>query len=305
MPDASYEEGHLFLRENLPFERFCEVVKGLEYIQRNLNWFLGDAVLYARRTYGQRGYRAFQGFLRMGFGTQRLESCAWVSDRIPPERRRIGVTWSNHRKVAKLQEGEQERALDAIAGIPADHYAIQFRLMVLGSALRYDVWVPHADLSRAKHFQTNEHLSVRTSLPQLDPGNDAAQEIVSRIDVIWLEHGRGYAAAFEVERTTAVHSGILRLSDLASVAPNVALDMFIVAPAERGPRVISELNRPTFRKEPLALHKRCRLIFFEDLISKIDAVGDLVAAMNGPGFLNIVATSCDRPTAELPDDSDE
>lgn len=188
---------------------------------------------------------------------------------------------------------------------PADHFAIQFRLWALGIALGYDVWVAQSDRTRVRRFGADEKLSLRESLPQLDPGNDDAQETIKRIDVIWLERDGGYAAAFEVERTTAIHSGILRLSDLASVASNVQLDMFIVAPGDRARRVIRELNRPTFRKEPLRLHKRCRLIIFEDLVSEMETLGDRVDMLKGPEFLTRISQECDRPRAVFPDDSDE
>lgn len=188
---------------------------------------------------------------------------------------------------------------------PADHSAIQFRLLALGTALGYDVWIPHGDRSRAMRFSAGEKLSLSESLPPLAPGNRDAQETISRIDVIWLVRAEGYYAAFEVERTTAIHSGILRLSDLASAAPNVKLRMFIVAPDDRARRVIRELNRPTFRKEPLDLHKRCRLITFEDLISETETLGDRVRMLKGPEFLTSISKECDRPTAEFPEDSDE
>lgn len=43
----------------------------------------------------------------------------------------------------------------------------------------------------------------------------ARGDAVRLIDVIWLEKGARMAAAFEVEHSTSLHSGIVRMLDLA------------------------------------------------------------------------------------------
>jgi hypothetical protein len=44
-------------------------------------------------------------------------------------------------------------------------------------------------------------------------------DTIERIDVLWLD-GRSIARAFEVEHTTAVYSGLLRMADLLALIPN-------------------------------------------------------------------------------------
>jgi hypothetical protein len=58
------------------------------------------------------------------------------------------------------------------------------------------------------------------------------------IDVLWLQ-GEAIVAAFEVEHTTTIYSGLLRMADLVSMQPNLKLDLFIVAPDERREYVFS------------------------------------------------------------------
>lgn len=106
-PDVSQEEGRLILRDGLPFERFEEIVQSLEYIQRNLNWYIGDALAYGERTYGEECYQAFSGFERMGFGIERLRQCGWVAERVLPSTRIPALSWSHHRAVAALPEPQQ------------------------------------------------------------------------------------------------------------------------------------------------------------------------------------------------------
>jgi hypothetical protein len=78
------------------------------------------------------------------------------------------------------------------------------------------------------NFQDIPHL--RRELPrQFD---DVTNRTIELIDVLWLQ-GDAIIAAFEVEHTTAIYSGLLRMSDLVSMQPNIKIDLFMVAPDQR------------------------------------------------------------------------
>lgn len=68
---------------------------------------------------------------------------------------------------------------------------------------------------------------------------------IEQIDVLWLK-GRAIKRAFEVEHTTSVYSGILRMADLLALQPNMDIRLHIVAPIERREKVFQELLRPVF-----------------------------------------------------------
>lgn len=70
-------------------------------------WWLGDWSLYGEQAYGE---EAEQGLDRLGH-TWRIH--AWVAKKIPPERRRLALSWSHHREVARLVELEADLLLDA------------------------------------------------------------------------------------------------------------------------------------------------------------------------------------------------
>ena len=55
---------------------------------------------------------------------------------------------------------------------------------------------------------------------------------IEQIDVIWLK-GRSIVRAFEVEHTTSVYSGLLRMADLLALQPNMNINLHIVAPDNR------------------------------------------------------------------------
>jgi hypothetical protein len=54
--------------------------------------------------------------------------------------------------------------------------------------------------------------------------------------------------AFEIESISSIYSGILRMSDLISMQPNLNIPLYIVAPDDRRYKVFKEVNRRTFSK---------------------------------------------------------
>lgn len=84
----------------------------------------------------------------------------------------------------------------------------------LGLSSGFDVWVASNDQGR--HWQGGKlGDGCLTSLP---PAMAAARgmEAVRLIDIIWIGKASGQAvAAFEVEHSTSIYSGIVRMLDLA------------------------------------------------------------------------------------------
>jgi len=137
------------------------------------------------------------------------------------------------------------------------HRELVWKLIQLGRNLGCDVWV--ASDERGRSYDGNEFVDhVLAEFPNvgLDP---ESRERVRTIDVLWIR-GRGVIAAFEVEVTTSIYSGLLRMSDLVALSPNTSIDLFIVAPDERATKVRSEILRPTFEAFDPPLRGRCRYI---------------------------------------------
>src|SRR5207253_5182495 len=88
---------------------------------------------------------------------------------------------------------------------------------------------------------------------------------IQEIDVLWLR-GRAIVRAFEVEHTTSIYSGLLRMADLLALQPNMDIKLHIVAPAERRQKVFQEIQRPVFsllEKGPLA--ESCSYLSYESV----------------------------------------
>jgi len=155
-----------------------------------------------------------------------------------------------------------------------EHHATQALLVKLGRKLGRDVWVAKNDRAKlAAASDPAEASSILASLPRLS-GNSRVQNTIELIDVLWLRNG-DCEAAFEVECTTSVYSGLLRMSDLVTLQPNIATRMYIVAPEARRDKVRAEILRPTF-SEALTrpLHRICRFLSIEKL-KQLEAVPDI------------------------------
>jgi hypothetical protein len=153
------------------------------------------------------------------------------------------------------------------------HTEIQYQLMTLGAEMGFDIWVARNDRSRSWNGKVLGELpQVIDELPT--QFNEATNRTIELIDVLWLK-GNSIASAFEVECTTSVYSGLLRMSDLLALQPNIDIKLFLVAPDERREKVKQEILRPTFslREKPLA--EVCGFIGFGKLTEKLDGIRKL------------------------------
>jgi hypothetical protein len=130
---------------------------------------------------------------------------------------------------------------------------------------------------------------MRNELPrQFD---EVTSKTIEFIDVLWLQ-GDAIIAAFEVEHTSAIHSGLLRMSDLISMQPNIRINLYIVAPDQRREKVFNEINRPTFAKLKPPLPRICKFISYSELKKEIEQIGDRAKYMKYE-FIEEIAESCE------------
>lgn len=102
----------------------------------------------------------------------------------------------------------------------------------------------------------------------------ATLKTIENIDVIWLDR-RSIAHAFEVEHTTAIYSGLLRMADLLAMQPRMNIALHIVAPIERREQVRREIVRPVFSvMEGGSMAERCSYLSY-DAVDKILAQPNL------------------------------
>lgn len=155
---------------------------------------------------------------------------------------------------AKAEKAAKARHQDVIAEQKeeSEHTQIQYLLIQIGRSLGYQVYVARNDRHRSCEGQRFSLLTVPT-LPSFEA--EVVQEVrdtISLIDVIWLDAQTGeIVSAFEVEKSTSIYSGILRLEDLARSlqSESCACHLYLVAPNSREKEVMAQLARPAFKHD--------------------------------------------------------
>ncbi|MCO7125327.1 hypothetical protein NIE88_06050 [Sporolactobacillus shoreicorticis] len=148
------------------------------------------------------------------------------------------------------------------------HSEMQYHLARLGWSLGYHVWIAQNDHKR----EYNGKKLGEYSLPAL-PLTDLSKSVfdtVSLIDVLWLNQDDQIISGFEVEKSTSIYSGILRLYDL-SLSVGQACRLFLVAPDKREKEIKAQLMRPSFVKEE-SLKSVMSYLLFSDLQCDCDAM---------------------------------
>jgi hypothetical protein len=160
------------------------------------------------------------------------------------------------------------------------HARTQHVLAEIGKYFKYNVWIAANDHSKTWNGKRLGDLSVE-KLPSL--GFDAkTQRTVELIDVLWLKGRNQVVAAFEVEHSTSIYSGLLRMSDLVLLAPNIAFSLYIVTSKNRLHEVRTQLRRPTFQE--IKLNEICGIFDYENLFENAEHIkkfGKDIEALSG------------------------
>ena len=124
-------------------------------------------------------------------------------------------------------------------------WSVNLILTELGRRLGYNVFVATNDRKKTLDGKSLEFITL-PSLPPLNLPKDVAKT-VSLIDVIWISKDtEQIECAFEIEKSTSIYSGILRLVDLASSLGDKQYNFLLVAPDFREKEIIAQLKRPSF-----------------------------------------------------------
>lgn len=124
------------------------------------------------------------------------------------------------------------------------HAQLQAALAAIGCQMGFKIWLPRNDRQRVLEIWNPvpdgvllEHLPLNFDQLTL--------RIIENIDVLWIRR-KAIIHAFEVEHSTSIYSGLLRMADLMTVQPNLSIKVHIVAPLSRRTKVLQEISRPVF-----------------------------------------------------------
>jgi len=188
------------------------------------------------------------------------------------------------------ERGDESGAVEPEAKEQREHTEIQWLLLKLGSDAGFDVCPARSDRNREwKGRRFSELPKYTQRLPrQFD---EVTNRTIEQIDVLWLQRN-SIVAAFEIEHSTAIYSGLLRMSDLVAMQPNLTVPLYVVAPDERRSRVINEINRPTFARLNPPLWQTCRFIAYSSLRDWIAKYASVISYLR-PHFLLELSDSCE------------
>ena len=173
----------------------------------------------------------------------------------------------NQEKTEKLKKTRRREIKDEIEEENL-HAKIQYLILKIGKSLGYDVIAASNDRGREYKNEKFSFISL-ARLPDMDVEDDIVKTI-DLIDVLWLEKGAGkIVCAFEVEKSTSIYSGILRLTDLALTLPLPGkLMLCLVAPDQREKEIRAQLKRPSLGGKDINIS----YILFSELCEHCDSI---------------------------------
>ena len=146
----------------------------------------------------------------------------------------VSIPTEDHKFIEPIKTLEKERR---------ESISIQAKLASIGETLGFRIWLPNSDRKRVLEEWKPKESSLLEELPLAF--EETTLKTIKNIDVLWINK-RAIIRAFEVEDTTSIYSGILRMADLMALQPNLNIRIHIVAPLDRKDKVIAEITRPAF-----------------------------------------------------------
>lgn len=140
---------------------------------------------------------------------------------------------------------------------------IQALIAKIGAQMGLKIWIPRSDRTAIlSEWKAGEGEMMETLPLNYD---ETTIKTIEQIDILWLK-GRSIVRAFEVEHTTSIYSGILRMADLLALQPNMNIKLHIVAPDARRDKVFQEITRPVFSLlDGNPLSERCTYISYDSI----------------------------------------
>jgi hypothetical protein len=97
------------LPEHTSQREWEQIVATLARMERCVAWWLGDALNFGERKFGEAAWdiqsKLLPNIKQMEYGT--LADLKWVAKSVPAGRRNKHLSWSHHRQIAKLPAGQQ------------------------------------------------------------------------------------------------------------------------------------------------------------------------------------------------------
>jgi len=173
-------------------------------------------------------------------------------------------------KVMPIEEEKQAEKLKEEAKIAKEvtlpeklmtistHEEAEGLLLEVGNLLGFDTYVSSRDRSKPYKDKTLGEIATLQEIPEFT--FRSTLEIVREIDVIWFRPEGYPECCFEVEHTTNVRDGLLRLFQ---ISPLRGIKFFIIAPSETFSKFQTEISRMPFTR----IRDRYNFKSYQELLS--------------------------------------
>jgi len=173
---------------------------------------------------------------------------------------------TERKKIERLTEKRQENVQQEKEEENL-HSEMQYHLLKIGNALGYDVIAASNDRSKSHAGNSFSFISLQR-FPEINLDKETLNT-VKLIDVLWFQkNSSNVIAAFEVEKSTSIYSGILRLTDLSYTIADGDEVFYLIVPDKREKDVCLQLSRPAIKQNKV----RIKYILFSELRSHCDAL---------------------------------
>jgi hypothetical protein len=103
LPGVTFEATALVIERDLSLQEWQRLFELIIYLGNALPFWVGDALLWGERAFGDAIYQAADER-----GRERLQQCFRVSMRVAPAIRRADLSWSHHRAVASVDDPREQ-----------------------------------------------------------------------------------------------------------------------------------------------------------------------------------------------------
>ena len=153
----------------------------------------------------------------------------------------------------------------------SDHDTIIEQLARIGKNRDYESHIGLTEQNKDKNFR---ELSIPMGSNVQFGLDQIAFHRIREIDLLWIK-GISIMAAFEVEVSTSIDSGITRFRELFAATPTLNIPAYIIIPDKREKEARDKIGSLANRREGIT--ERVKYILFSDILGKEDVNLDEVA----------------------------
>ena len=152
------------------------------------------------------------------------------------------------------------------------HAQIQVLLMEIGKHLGFRTWIAENDHGielKGKKIIQHSCVVKRLSDEKILSAYADAVDSARLIDCVWFKNGRLMPAVMEVEHTTNITSGLIRMKRFFDAGPNLRdVRWVIVAPDGKREKVVKEANLPMFKDMDIKFFPYSSVLELHSLIKR-------------------------------------